>query len=570
MTSTARGWWDFAAEEFDPVQRLRDDYPTPGHLAQRLDPMTVQTPALEIIDAHLVQVRDAIGVMYERRHRFAELVRKGVDEEEAIEQTVSEIPPAGIDRLLISFAPQQGKSARVTRYGILWLLRQFPTLRIGLVSYDGANAAQFSYQIRADIELFNGVSDSIDLGLRLAKDQKAMGRWLLTTGGGVYAIGVGGGLTGRPLDLLVLDDPLKDVQAADSALRSAQQWEWWQTVARPRLAPWAPVEAVMTRWHESDLFGRMISKQKEDESAGLAHYDKWTVVNIPAQADHDPSKGEVDILGREPGEFMVSARGQTIEQWEQTKAATAPRFWTALYQGRPSPETGAIWLKEWWRRYDVPIWTQRSDGTFRLDGYEVTQSWDCAFRDTKSSDYVVGQVWAKRGVDSYLVYQVHRRLSFTETLDAVRHTKWLFPQTRKIIIEGKANGDAVIDSLKHEIPGIVVFEPGRDSKEGRATAVSPYIRAGNVHLPTTRVASMAPEISFDVEAFILEATSFPNAAHDDQIDAASMYLIETYRVSGESSILVPIGRIPLSSVKRQGQQALAPFQRRLNDRYLRR
>jgi predicted phage terminase large subunit-like protein len=321
----------------------------------------------------------------------------------------------------------------------------------------------------------------------------------------------------------------------------------------------------MTRWHEADLFGRMIAKQKEDESAGLAHYDKWTVVNIPAQAED-----EDDILGRAPGEFMVSARGQTVEQWEATKAATSPRFWTALYQGRPSPETGAIWLKEWWRRYDVPLWSQRSDGTFRLDGYEVTQSWDCAFRDTKSSDYVVGQVWAKRGADSYLVYQVHRRLSFTETLDAVRHTKWLFPQTRKIIIEGKANGDAVIDSLKHEIPGIVVFEPGRDSKEGRATAVSPYIRAGNVHLPTTRVASMAPEISFDVEAFILEATSFPNAAHDDQIDAASMYLIETYRVSGESSILVPIGRIPLSSVKRQGQQALAPFQRRLNDRYLRR
>jgi hypothetical protein len=85
--STARQWWDVVADAFDPVLRLRDDDPTPGHLAQRLDPMTVQTPALEIIDAHLVQVRDAIGVMYERRHRFAELVRRGVDEEKAIEQS---------------------------------------------------------------------------------------------------------------------------------------------------------------------------------------------------------------------------------------------------------------------------------------------------------------------------------------------------------------------------------------------------------------------------------------------------------------------------------------------------
>jgi predicted phage terminase large subunit-like protein len=152
----------------------------------------------------------------------------------------------------------------------------------------------------------------------------------------------------------------------------------------------------------------------------------------------------------------------------------------------------------------------------------------------------------------------------------IRHVTWMFPQSRRKLIEGKANGDAVIDSLKHEIPGIVVFEPGRDSKEGRATAVSPYIRAGNVHLPTTRVASMAPEISFGVEAFILEATAFPNAAHDDQVDAASQYLVETYRASGESSIIVPIGRIPLSSVRRQGQQALLPFQRRFVDRLLRR
>jgi predicted phage terminase large subunit-like protein len=165
----------------------------------------------------------------------------------------------------------------------------------------------------------------------------------------------------------------------------------------------------------------------------------------------------------------------------------------------------------------------------------------------------------------------------------------MFPQSRRKIIEGKANGDAVIDSLKHEIPGIVVFEPGRDSKEGRATAVSPYIRAGNVHLPTTRVASMAPEISFDVEAFILEATAFPSGAHNDQIDAASQYLIETYLVGGQATFSVPTGVIPLSAARRQRQQALpvqqrltaggqsshwgqalSPFQQRLTDRQLRR
>jgi predicted phage terminase large subunit-like protein len=183
-------------------------------------------------------------------------------------------------------------------------------------------------------------------------------------------------------------------------------------------------------------------------------------------------------------------------------------------------------------------------------------------------------------------------LSFTQTLDAVRHVTGLFPQSRRKIIEGKANGDAVIDSLRHEIPGIVVFEPGRDSKEGRATAVSPYIRAGNVHLPTTRVASMAPEISFDVEAFILEATAFGHgAAHDDQVDATSQYLIEAYLVGGKATFSAPKGMIPryrgrtdkvtrattpaFSPIQQRfadgqrrhwGQQALPPFQQRLTDR----
>ena len=181
-------------------------------------------------------------------------------------------------------------------------------------------------------------------------------------------------------------------------------------------------------------------------------------------------------------------------------------------------------------------------------------------------------------------------MSFTQTLDAVRHVTWMFPQSRRKIIEGKANRDAVIDSLRHEIPGIVVFEPGRDSKEGRATAVSPYIHAGNVHLPTTRVASMAPEISFDVEAFILEATAFGNgSAHDDRIDATSQYLIETYLVGGKATLLLPTGVIPLSAARRQRQQALpvqqrltaggqpshwgqslSPFQQRLTDRQRRR
>lgn len=529
-----------AADILDPPLEQHDG--TPGVLARRLDHLTVQTPALEIIDAELVAIRDALQMMRSRRERFAALMNEGLSEAQATSRASQEIPPAGNDRLTISMPPQEGKSSRVGRYGVLWWLRQFPGLHIGIVSYDGDHANRISYLVRSDIELHNGQGGNADLGLRLARNQKAVSRWMLAPphSGDVYAIGIGGGITGRPLDLLLIDDPVKDIRAADSLLLSAQAWDWWQTAARPRLAPWAPVIVVATRWHEADLIGRLLSKQEQDESAGLEHYDRWRVINIPAQADHDPAQGESDVLGREPGEFMMSARGRTREQWEATRAATAPRFWTALYQGRPSPETGDVWLKAWWRRYDTPLWSQQPDGSFRVPGMDtVIQSWDMAFKDRKDSDYVVGQLWGKKDADSYLIYQVWARLSFTDTLDAMRRLTRLFPEARRKLVEDKANGTAVISSLKHEIAGIVPVEP-LGGKRVRAEGASPFIRAGNVHLPSAQVAAMHPEISWDPEGLIVEATAFPNGANDDQVDATSQALAELYLgPGGTGQLLVP-------------------------------
>lgn len=564
-------------------QAQETEYASAGALALALDGSTVQTPALELIDSELTDIRDAIRMMFARRARFAELANHGVSQQDATGQVIAEIPDVGNDRLCLSMPPQEGKSSRVGRYGVLWLLRQFPDLRVGVVSYDGDHAARISYQIRADVETFDGYAGNADLGLRLARNQKAVSRWLLAPPavGGIFAIGIGGGLTGRPLDFLLIDDPVKDIRAADSLLLSTQAWDWWQTVARPRLAPWAPVIVVATRWHEADLIGRMLTKQAEDHAAGLEHYDRWREVNIPAQADHDPQKGQTDVLGREPGEFMVSARGRTREQWEATKAATAPRFWTALYQGKPAPDIGDVWLKAWWRRYSEPLWTARPDGSYRIDNVDtVIQSWDMAFKDKATSDYVVGQVWAKRGADSYLIYQVWKRLSFTDTLDAMRRLSRLFPQASRKLVEDKANGTAVISSLKHELAGIIAVEP-MGGKQVRAEGVSPFIRAGNVHLPTSSVASMEPEIAWDPEALIVEATSFPNGAHDDQVDATSQALAELYLHGGVGTLGVPQGQLPVPDrVREQNQRGQRPvggqrggptdWQRRMTERQLRR
>ncbi len=509
-------------------------FPTPGVLACALDPSTVQTPALELLDRALVDVDVAVSAMLRRRSAFARHHREVEDEREAWRLAEREVPQEGEQRLIVSLPPQEGKSQRVSHYGVLWLLRRHPSLRIAIVSYGESVAREFSYLVRNDIAVFDGSDGILDLGLRLRADSKAASRWRLElpATGSVYAIGIGGSLTGRPVDLMVIDDPVKDYRDADSLLLSELAWQWWQSVARPRLAPGAPVIVILTRWHESDLAGRLLAKQAEDERAGLGSFDRWRAINIPAQADHDPALGQTDVLGREPGEFLVSARGRTPAQWEATRAALSPRIWSALYQGRPTPDTGDILRREWWRRYTLPVWSSQPDGSLRvLECDELLQSWDMAFKDTKASDFVVGQVWARRGAESFLIDQVRGRLTFTDTVAAVRLLTAKWPQARVKLVEDKANGTAVIDSLKREIGGIIPITP-KESKEARAAAVSPFVEAGNVWLPDKPIAL------FDVEELVEEATVFPNGAHDDQVDALSQALGRFYLRHGQGQMFM--------------------------------
>lgn len=487
------------AERLTRIPVPEPDFSTPLALAMTLDPITtIRTPALDLIDAALV-----------------------------------EVSAGTCPRLMVSLAPQECKTTTVSRYGVEWALRNNPNLPVGVVSYSDGIAERISYLIRNDITVFDGTEGLPDLGLRLQRDNKALSKWHLANPatGGLRAVGIGSGFTGIPIGFLVIDDPVKDYRAADSVLLSEQAYEWWMSVARPRLAPDAPVILVLTRWHEKDLAGRLLAKQAEDQAAGLEHYDKWKVINIPAQADHRPEQGETDPLGREPGEFMISARGRTQAQWEATKNATAARIWNALYQGRPSPEAGDVWERDWWRRYHTPIWTVEPDGTYLMpEGWTVSQSWDFAFKDKKDSDYVVGGVWASRGTQTYLVDVLRARLSFTNSIIAIKRTCAKWPQSRAKLVEDKANGTAVIDAMKDEIQGLIAVNPGRDSKESRAIAQSYLIQAGNVLLPDPKIAL------FDVEAFIDECAAFPNGAHDDQVDMTSQHLKRFAAGAGKATL----------------------------------
>lgn len=306
---------------------------------------------------------------------------------------------------------------------------------------------------------------------------------------------------------LIIDDPIKDRKEADSEVYRQAVWDWWTDVASARFGPVTRVVLILTRWHDDDLAGRLLAAEDGD---------LWRVVNIPAQADHNPAKGETDILGREPGEFMISARGRTQAQWERRKRTAGPRTWAALYQGDPSPAEGDTFKRDLWKRYTEPLWVVRDDGSRVVPdagAVDLLMSWDMAFKDLDSSDYVVGQVWLRRGADAYLLDQVRGRFDFPETCRQFKLLVARWPQVVLKVVEDKANGPAVIASLRHQIPGIVPEEPD-GSKEARAAAITPLLHAGNLWLPASTLAPWADEL-------IEEAAAFPKGKNDDMVDSMS-------------------------------------------------
>lgn len=477
------------------LQEARRRYRTPGDLARLLDRRIVQTEALTLLDGYLLGVRDR-----------------------------------SIDRLIWTMPPQEGKSQRISRAFPLWLLLHNPDLRIAIVSYEANLARRWGRAIRNDI------ASHPELGLKVRYDTAAAHEWQLEGHeGGVITAGIGGALTGRPVDVMIIDDPLKGRDEAESETFREAAWDWWTETGSTRLGPDGAAVLLMTRWHEDDLAGKLLTSESADE---------WVHVNVPALADHDPNKGESDPLGRKPGEWLRSARGRTRAMWERIRRQVGSRGFLALYQGRPSPDKGNVWLRQWWRRYSVPLWSQHPD---RPDAYlvhecdEVLISADMAFKDTKGSDFVAMGVWVRRGSEAFLVDQICKRLSFTESLTAFAGLCGRWPQAAAKLVEEKANGAAVIDSLRKKIPGIIAINP-KESKFARASAVAPFIEAGNVFLPEREIAL------FDVDAFIDEAAGFPRAAHDDQVDQASQALQRLV-------LRMSLGTVWLEWMKKRQQQA---------------
>ncbi len=391
---------------------------------------------------------------------------------------------------MVFMPPRHGKSEFISRYSTAWILGKFPDTRIILASYEADFAATWGRKAR---DLLEEHGPSL-FGIRVSGKSSAANRWDIEGHeGGMITAGVNGPITGKGADIGIIDDPVKNDQEAMSVTYQERTYEWYKSTFRTRLQRDGAIILIMTRWNENDLAGKLLAAQEEDG-------EKWEVVNLPAIAE------EGDLLGRDPGQPLCPDLF-TIEALRSIEKAVGSFWWASLYQQRPSPAEGGILKRNWWQYY-----RQTPD---RFD--EVIQSWDMAFKDTKTADFVVGQVWGRKGADKYLLDQVRDRMDFPATVQAVRSLSAKWPQARNKLVEDKANGPAVIATLKNEIPGLIAVNP-EGGKVVRAQAASPDIEAGNVYLPDPSVAPW-------VHDFIEECAAFPNGANDDQVDAMTQALI---------------------------------------------
>jgi len=384
-------------------------------------------------------------------------------------------------RLLITMPPRHGKSELVSKYFPAWYLMSHPDERIILASYEAEFAASWGKKALTIVRKF-----APQFGMSVRQNQQSGRHWGIEDHEGeMYTSGVGGPITGKGGNI-ILDDPIKNAEEAHSPRYREKTWEWFNSTLYTRLEPNAWIILIQTRWHEDDLAGRILDQER----------DKWTHINFPAIAE------EEDILGRHPGDALWPMRFP-IEELNNIKNQIGSYWFSSLYQQHPSPVSGSLFKQEWWKYYDNEI---------NFD--TVIQSWDMSFKSTKGGSYVVGQVWGKLGKNKYLIYQIRKQADFTETLDMVRHVSRKFPSTYKKFVEEKANGAAIMSALKKEIGGFYPVNP-RESKEARASAVSPQVERGEVFLPR-----MEPF----TEEFVYEHTCFPYGQNDDQVDACTQAL----------------------------------------------
>ena len=439
---------------------------------------------------------------------------------DAIIEHLEAVTRGQIRNLLINVPPRHMKSLLVSVLWPAWEWIRSPERRWLYSSYGAQLSIRDSVKCRRLIESSWYQQRWADR-FALTSDQNTKGRFDNDRSGYRLSTSVGGSATGEGGDRIVCDDPNNVNEVESDSVRKATN-DWFDVVMSTRVndPKTAAKVVVMQRCHQQDLAGHLL------EQGG------WEHLCLPAEYEgptRTTSIGFADARS-EHGELLWPERFGP-EEIESLKRSLGSYAAAGQLQQRPSPAEGGLVKRHWFKYWQPrganfpPVMVRLADGTYlsipaienprRVD--EQIQSWDCAFKDLETSDYVVGQLWGRIGSCYMLGTQIRARMDCPATVKAVRELSQNNPSAVAKLIEDKANGSAVIQMLQHEIPGIIAVNP-EGGKVARAVAVSPLIEAGNVYLPHPLHAPWVNE-------FIEECIAFPNGAHDDQVDAMTQALL---------------------------------------------
>lgn len=401
-------------------------------------------------------------------------------------------------RLIIQIPPRHGKSLLASRLLPAAYLLNHPDRFVGITSYSAELAEGFSRNAR---DMYKQAGGTLDPSKQSVND------WATLGGGGLWAAGVGGAITGRSGHLLIVDDPVKNREDAESPRMMEKLRDWYTSTLYTRLEPGVgSLVVIQTRWSENDLIGQLIESEMNVSEKGR---ENWTILDLPAiseDQDDRPLLPEhctiIPDWREEPGLALCPQR-YDIDDLERIREAIGSRDFASLYQQRPAPEGGNLFNPSWWQFYghDTPM----------PEFQRIMLSVDCTFTNTKNSDYVVGMVVGQAGNRFYVLDMVREKLDVVGTM-AMISRMYKRHSLSGTVIELAASGYAVYQMMTKRVPGLIGFKPEK-SKEARASGIIPLAEAGNIFLPSSAVW---------LDAFINEFSLFPASKNDDMVDALTM------------------------------------------------
>jgi predicted phage terminase large subunit-like protein len=414
-----------------------------------------------------------------------------------------EIAEGKCKRLIINMPPRHTKSEFASFMLPAWFLGKFPDKKIIQCSNTAELAVGFGRKVRNLVgsDVYHKIFPEV--GLRA--DSKAAGRWDTNKGGTYFAIGVGGTVTGKGADLLIIDDPHSEQEAAIAASNPEvydKVYEWYSSGPRQRLQPGGAIVVVMTRWSLKDLTGRILKSSIERDG------DEWEVINFPA------------IL---PSDKPLWPAFWPLTELLALKEELPVGKWNAQYQQSPTSEEGALVKRDWWQKWE---------GDRAPPCEFIIQSWDTAFTKNERSDYSACTTWGvfykdedKKDPHIILLDAYKERLEFPELKEQalLMYREW---EPDACIVEAKAAGSPLIFELRRMGIPVSEFTPTRgNDKIARLNSVTDLFASGKVWAPGTRWA----------DEVIEQMASFPNSDHDDLVDSSTQALIR-FRKGGFISL----------------------------------